>query len=145
LQTEDVKSIFLEQLFYWKVKNYYILCQVDRLDIKNDGFIGIIDYKLAKYSKSNSKLDSNIKYINQLKSYICGISNLFKIPPENIKGHLLFLGNGKMLETNFNSRQLSEFQNIILNAITGIKNQAFHTGLKFKCDKKCSYKNICSN
>ncbi len=145
LQTEDIKSIFLEQLFYWKVKNYYILCQVDRLDIKNDGFIRIIDYKLAKYSKSNSKLHSNIKYINQLKSYICGISNLFKIPPENIKGHLLFLGNGKILGTNFNSRQLSEFQNIILNAITGIKNQAFHTGLKFKCDKKCSYKNVCSN
>ena len=141
LQTEDVKSIFLEQLFYWKIKNYYISCKVDRLDIRNNNCIRIIDYKLAKYSKSHS----NIKYINQLKSYICGVSNLFKIPTENIKGYLLFLVNGKELGTNFNSRQLSEFQNTILNAITGIESQAFHTGLKFKCGKKCSYKNVCSN
>ncbi|MCG2789473.1 MAG: ATP-dependent helicase, partial [Actinomycetia bacterium] len=46
---EDINSVILEQLFYWRLDSNYITCKVDRMDIKKDGKFRIIDYKLSKF------------------------------------------------------------------------------------------------
>lgn len=58
---EDISSVILEQLFYWKLDSNYITCKVDRMDIKKDGKFRIIDYKLSKFYPGNE----NSGYINQ--------------------------------------------------------------------------------
>jgi len=105
----DIFSLILEQLFYWKLDNNFITCKVDRMDIKKDGKFMIIDYKLSKFYPGKE----NSGYINQLKAYVLGISDVFSIPPGSISSHILYLGNGKETEHNFNESELKNSKIIL--------------------------------
>jgi DNA helicase-2/ATP-dependent DNA helicase PcrA len=50
-----VESLMLEQLFYWKVKNFFIVGKFDRVDIRKNGEIRVIDYKLSSYARNENK------------------------------------------------------------------------------------------
>ncbi|MDD3818620.1 MAG: ATP-dependent DNA helicase [Actinomycetota bacterium] len=55
----EVESLMLEQLFYWKVKNFFVVGKFDRVDIKKNGEIRVIDYKLSDYFQGECALSCN--------------------------------------------------------------------------------------
>ncbi len=137
---EDISSVILEQLFYWKLDNNYITCKVDRMDIKKDGKFRIIDYKLSKFYPGNE----NSGYINQLKAYVLGISGIFSILPGSISSYILYLENGKETEHNFTESELKKFEDNIISAVNGIKKRQFNKSIISNCKQKCSYYKICA-
>lgn len=137
---EDISSVILEQLFYWKLDNNYITCKVDRMDIKKDGKLRIIDYKLSKFYPGNE----NSGYINQLKAYVLGISGIFSILPSSISSYILYLENGKETEHNFTEVELKKFEDNIISAVNGIKKRQFNKSIISNCRQKCSYYKICT-
>ena len=137
---EDISSVILEQLFYWKLDSNYITCKVDRMDIKKDGKFRIIDYKLSKFYPGNE----NSEYINQLKAYVLGISDVFSILPGSISSYILYLENGKETEYNFAESELKKFEDNIISAVNGIKKHQFNKSIISKCSQKCSYYKICA-
>jgi hypothetical protein len=136
----DVRKIILEQLFYWKLKDYIISCKVDRLDYMADGSIRIIDYKTS--SLDGRKPAAN--YLNQLKSYTGGISSLFSIPPKLIKAFLFYLKDGKIYERNFEAPEIAGFEYNIVNACENINSMIFPKRLKGLCNKNCYYFKMCA-
>ena len=137
---EDISSIILEQLFYWKLDNNFITCKVDRMDKKKDGRFRIIDYKLSKLYPGNE----NSGYINQLKAYVLGISGIFSILPSSISSYILYLENGKETEHNFTEAELKKFEDTIISAVKGIKKRQFNKNIISNCKEKCSYYKICT-
>jgi len=135
---EDIVSVILEQLFYWKLNSSYITCKVDRMDIRKDGKFRIIDYKLSDPGNGNSG------YINQLKAYVLGISDIFSIPPNIISTCILYLEDGKEKNYNFTESELKKFEDTIISAINGIKRRQFGKNIKAKCKSKCTYYKICA-
>jgi superfamily I DNA/RNA helicase len=136
---DDISSAVLEQLFYWKLDDNYVTCKVDRMDIKKDGKLRIIDYKLSRFYPG--KEDSG--YINQLKAYVLGISDIFSILPERISSFILYLENGKETEHNFSRSELKQFENNIIGAINGIRKRQFNKSTISGCNQKCTYYNLC--
>ena len=136
----DVRKIILEQLFYWKLKNFVISCKADRLDHMADGSIRIIDYKTS--GLKGRKPEAN--YLNQLKSYMGGISSLFSIPPKLIKAFLFYLKDGKICERNFEAPEIAVFEHSIVNACENINSRIFPKRLKSLCSKNCYYFTMCA-
>jgi DNA helicase II / ATP-dependent DNA helicase PcrA len=137
---EDINSVIMEQLFYWKLDKNYITCKVDRLDKKKDGNFRIIDYKLSKFYPGKE----NSGYINQLKAYVLGISGIFSILPTSISSYILYLENGKETEHNFTEDELKKFEKNIISAVNGIKKRQFSKSITSNCRQKCSYYKICA-
>ena len=137
---EDISSVILEQLFYWKLDNNFITCKVDRMDIAKDGKFRIIDYKLSKFYPGSE----NPGYINQLKAYVLGISGIFSILTGSISSYILYLENGKETEHNFTEAELKKFEDNIISAVNGIKKRQFNKNIISNCRQKCSYYKICT-
>ncbi|MDD5659101.1 MAG: PD-(D/E)XK nuclease family protein, partial [Actinomycetota bacterium] len=139
LNFDLTNKILLEQLFYWKVNDSYLICKADRIDILNNGFIKLYDYKTS----SGKNRDSHDKHILQLKSYIYGLSDLFDMDAEKIIGILFYLGDGMSKQVNVENSGKKDMENKISNTINEIRNQKFIKKHSRNCKKSCSYKNFC--
>jgi DNA helicase-2/ATP-dependent DNA helicase PcrA len=137
----DMKSMLLEQLFYWKINSYYILCKVDRMDMARDGKIRIIDYKLSEYLPGKK----DISYKSQLKSYIAGVSKVYSKAISNIYGYLFYMGNNKEIKFCFKPGEIKEFETTILDTIENIKKNNFRSNLNSTCKKNCTYYKLCKH
>ncbi|MEA2016309.1 MAG: ATP-dependent DNA helicase [Actinomycetota bacterium] len=139
-----VKSIMLEQLFYWKIKNYFIVGKLDRVDIDKENKIRVIDYKISGYNKNwnaSSIDDSKYRHEFQIKAYIKALSEIYGKPVENIKGSLLYLKDGTKKSVCLKNSEAEKIKESILDDIGKIQGNVFKKG---KNCKECSYRNFCS-
>ena len=136
-----MKSMLLEQLFYWKINSYYISCKVDRMDMVRDGKIRIIDYKLSEYIPGKK----DMSYKNQLKSYIAGVSKVYGKAIGNIYGYLFYMGNNKEIKFSFKPGEIKEFETAILDAIGNIGRKNFASNLNSTCKENCTYYKLCKH
>lgn len=134
-----INFIFLEQLFYWKLEDYYIMGRMDRMDVRKDGKIRIIDYKLSNYTQGKESL----YYKNQLMSYAGAVSELFGKPVEDIDACLFFLKDNKKLELKFRPNEIEKIKTLILSAIENICSYNFDFKLQKSCKKNCQYYDLC--
>ena len=137
----NMKSMLLEQLFYWKINSYYISCKVDRMDMVRDGKIRIIDYKLSEYLPGKK----DMSYKNQIKSYIAGVSKVYRKAISNIYGYLFYMGNNKEIKFSFKPGEIKEFETTILDAIGNIGRKNFRSNLNSKCKENCTYYKLCKH
>jgi len=138
-QPDDTEIIMLEKLFYWNLNGIIISGKVDRLDIKNDGNIRIIDYKVSAFSKNHE----NKNYINQLKSYTAGISSIFNISSEKISSFILYLEDGSVYEFSIAGGETRVFEETLLETIGHINSRDFKARKKPECIKNCAFYSMC--
>ena len=136
---KDIRMLMLEKLFYWNLNGIIISGKVDRLDIKNDDNLRIIDYKASAFSNKYE----NKNYINQLKSYTGAISSIFNINPNRISNFLLYLEDGSISELVFNEDEIKEFKETLLETVNKINSRDFNLKVTSKCKKKCAYNSMC--
>jgi hypothetical protein len=139
-RSSDLKHMFLEQLFYWNLTGFIITCKVDRMDITEDDNVRIIDYKISELKKKNPEAN----YVRQLKAYTAGAADIFRIAVDDIKGHLLYLGNSTERQISFNKLQIEEFSSEMKAVIKNINNLDFARKEQSCENKKCTYHMICS-
>lgn len=134
-----VKSVRAEQLFYWKVKDYYITGRFDRVDFKKDNRLNIFDYKVSKYSKNK-----NVKRAGfQMKTYMAALSEIYKKPVEDITGYLFYLKDGVIKTVNLKKDEARQLKESILCDIKKIRAADFKCDFKEECKKICSYYGFC--
>lgn len=144
----EVKSMMLEQLFYWKVNDYFIVGKLDRVDICKDNKVKIIDYKVSRYLKNKNDGSQNQPeslHQLQLKAYIGALSEICKKPVKNIAGFLLYLKDGFELSLCPGNNEVEESKQIILSSIDNITKGNFKGTFKDACRKNCSYYAFCSD
>lgn len=157
----NVKSLKTEQLFYWKIDNYFIVGKFDRVDIKKDNRIEVIDYKVSAYSESNNinnkqrKADYDISgagsssqpgnlNLFQMGSYIGALSGICKKPVRDITGILLYLKDGVEKSLQPGDDDIEKIKQDILVTVNNIKNNNFKCNYSDSCRKSCSYAGLCS-
>ncbi len=138
LDFREVSQIFLEELFYWKVGNAYIRCQIDRADIMNDGSLRIYDYK----SGSQKSSSGDFYYKNQIKFYLIAASEYFKIPVEKAEGLILYLGSGDIDKSRLDLPAAHAQKAKIPRTVSDIILQNFDKKPVKDCTR-CSYSSIC--
>ncbi|MDD3520179.1 MAG: ATP-dependent DNA helicase [Actinomycetota bacterium] len=138
LDFRQTKELFIEELFYWKIGDFFIRCQTDRADILKNDFLSIYDYK----SSSKKKDSDDSYYKNQIRFYLLAASEYFKIPIEKAKGYIFYLGNGHMDKNILDPALKNELESKIMLAISGIVMKDFKNKSKDKCSN-CSYYSIC--
>jgi ATP-dependent exoDNAse (exonuclease V) beta subunit len=146
----DVKSLMLEQLFYWEVNDFFIVGKFDRIDIKKNSKIRVIDYKLSGYFSDESTIEHNqIKpdnlYLFQLSSYIAALSGIFREPARDITGFLLYLKDGVEKSINLKDDEIKELKQDIISIISNILNNNFNGNFTDSCKRHCSYSGFCQN
>jgi len=134
----EIKEIFLEELFYWKIGNFFIRCQIDRADILKNGLLNIYDYKSG--SKKNNLNDSYYK--NQIKFYLLAASEYFKIPLAKVAGYIFYLGSGDIDKNILDPTLRNEMEAKIIQAISGIIMRDFKNKSEHGCTR-CSYFSVC--
>jgi len=140
LKFNDIEFLLLEQLFYWKLSGYFITGKIDRMDMRKDGKIRIIDYKVSNYSVKRK----NVQHENQLKSYISSACEIYKKSASDIYGCLFYLGNSKKIELSFKDKQIKEFEALVLDIIKKINKNIFDADMTSSCKKDCSYYDLCA-
>ncbi|MBM3709103.1 MAG: ATP-dependent helicase [Actinobacteria bacterium] len=138
-QSDNIEMTMLEKLFYWNLNGKIIIGKVDRLDIKKDRCIRIIDYKVSSFSENN---ESEI-YINQLKSYTAGISGIFNVNSEKVSSFLLYLGDGSVSEFSFNREEIKKIEETLLETIGQINSGDFKARKKSECRRRCVFYDMC--
>ena len=136
LSLDSCENVLTEQLFYWKINSFYLTCKIDRIDFLNNKTIRIYDYKT-----STNKNDDN--YLFQIKTYICGISDLYNISVDNIEGIIFYLGDGSKNIVKITNKEKENTINNILNIIENIKNADFNNINFQKCKNFCNFKDFC--
>jgi len=140
-----VKSIMLEQLFYWRVKDYFIVGKLDRVDTGKDNKISVIDYKISDYKKGrNDTFKNNSRDLHefQIKVYIAAFSEIYEKPVEDITGFLLYLGDGTKKPVYLKSSEVKQLKKDIGDDINKISGNDFNMDHKGHC-KNCSYRDFC--
>jgi DNA helicase-2/ATP-dependent DNA helicase PcrA len=140
LKFDDIEFLLLEQLFYWKLSGYFITGKIDRMDMRKDGKMRIIDYKVSNYSAKRK----NVQHENQLKSYISSACEIYEKSTSDVCGCLLYLGNSKEIELSFKARQIKEFETLVLDIIKKINKNIFDADIASSCKKDCSYYDLCA-
>ena len=136
----------LEQLFYYKIGRYFITGKLDRISVYGDGSAEVVDYKMSGYKTGKvSSLQGNMpeRYKLQLMTYIGAVSDILGMEPGNIKGKLLYLGNGKIGAVSGSSSIIDEIKGILTNAMKSISNGDFNTSKKAACNDNCEYFKLC--
>jgi CRISPR/Cas system-associated exonuclease Cas4 (RecB family) len=142
-----IRSIMLEQLFYWKVNDYFVVGKLDRVDINKDSKIRVVDYKVSGYlkGKNNSgQSQPEDSHCLQLKVYIGALSDIYKKPLEDINGFLFYLKDDIEVSLCPDYGQIEKSKQIILDAIDNITKGNFGSKFKKTCEKKCGYVKFCS-
>ncbi len=136
---KEVLNIYTEQLAYWKLKNFIINCQFDRIDFLSNKTLRIIDFKVARISN-----DINYKY--QLIAYTGACVDIFSINLKKIKSYLFFLEDEKYIKENFTIDDINLLKHNLINAAKKINILDFNieNTIPLKCKKSCSYKLLCN-
>lgn len=135
---QGISKIYLEELFYWKIDDFFIRCQIDRADLSDEGFLKIYDYKTG--SKNNMATGSYYK--NQIYFYIIAISDYLKVSLEKIGGYICFLRSGDTDNYFCNNELKISLQKKIKQAVSGIIQENFKSKPRKKCNE-CSYRSLC--
>lgn len=142
-----VKSVMLEQLFYWKIKKYFIVGKLDRVDVNKKDKIRVIDYKISKYfkGKKSRKQDrpENLHQF-QLKAYMGALSEIFKKPLKDITGFLFYLKDGVEIPVMIKNADVEEIKQDVVGIMNNIVSNNFKGIFKNSCKKYCSYAGFCS-
>ena len=137
---ENVREVFFEKLFYLKIDDFFIRCQIDRIDLCNDGKIKLYDFKTGGLYP----LEINKSYYsNQIFCYMVAVSDFYSIDLKNVFGFIFFLVNGLNYSLVLNNEKVNEFKNKMLKAIKGINSSKFRKSKNQDC-KKCNFKVLCS-
>ena len=140
------QKLMLEQLFYYRIGQYFITGKLDRVAVSDDGFAEIVDYKMSGHkSKNIPALSGSLpeRYRLQLMTYIGAVADILGMDPGNIKGKLLYLGNGKIDSVSGNASIIDEMRGILSGAMKSISNGDFNTSKKTGCSDSCEYFNLC--
>ena len=140
------RKLMLEQLFYYRIGKYYITGKLDRIAVYKDGSAEIVDYKMSgnkteKIPASHGSMPE--RYRLQLLTYIGAVSDILGMDPDNIKGKLLYLGNGLVDSVNGSSTIIEEIRGTLSNAMKSISNGDFNTSKKTCCNDNCEYFKLC--
>ena len=138
LDFRKTERIFLEELFYWKIGDFFIRCQLDRADLLKNGFLDIYDYKSGE-KKNNS---SDKYYRNQINFYLIAAAEYFKLPIDKITGYIFYLYSGDTDKNMLNLDSRNEFEIKIMQAISGIISHRFECMSENECNR-CGYYSIC--
>jgi len=138
LDFRKTERIFLEELFYWKIGDFFIRCQLDRADLLKNGFLDIYDYKSGE-KKNNS---SDKYYRNQINFYLIAAAEYFKVPIDKITGYIFYLYSGDADKNMLNLDLRNEFEIKIMQAISGIISHRFECMSENECNR-CGYYSIC--
>ena len=140
------QKLMLEQLFYYRIGHYFITGKLDRVAVYDDGIAEIVDYKMSGHkSEKIPALPESLpeRYRLQLMTYIGAVADILGMDPDNIKGKLLYLGNGKIDSVSGNSSIIDEIHGILSGAMKSISNGDFNTSKKNDCNDNCEYYNLC--
>jgi DNA helicase II / ATP-dependent DNA helicase PcrA len=140
------QKLMLEQLFYYKVGQYFITGKLDRVAVFGGGLAEIVDYKMAGYKKGKipaSHKNVPDRYRLQLMTYIGAVSDILGMEPDSIEGKLLYLGNGKIDLLTGSSLIIDEISGILSNAMKSISNGDYNIPEKTSCNKNCEYFELC--
>ena len=140
LDFNSINNILTEYMFYWKIHEYFLTCKIDRINILKNGRIELYDYKTSGYKKNNQ----HQVYVNQIKAYICGLSDLLGVRPEKIEGNIIYLKDGKILNIKISLAQKSELTQKFLKAIKDIRNKNYNSRNFEKCSYFCDYMIFCN-
>ena len=140
LNFNNIKNILTEYMFYWKIHEFFLTCKIDRINILNNGRIELYDYKTSGYKKNNQHLI----YVNQIKAYICGLSDLMGVRPEDIEGNIIYLKDGKILNIKISLAQKNELTQKFLNTLKDIINKNYNNHYSENCSYFCDYKIFCN-
>ena len=140
------RKLMLEQLFYYRIGKYFITGKLDRVSVYEDGFAEVVDYKMSGHKTKKipaTRASMPERYRLQLMTYIGAVSDILGMDPDNIKGKLLYLGNGLVDSVNGSSTIIEEIRGILSNAMKSISNGDFNTSKKTCCNDNCEYFKLC--
>jgi DNA helicase II / ATP-dependent DNA helicase PcrA len=139
LNFNSIKNIWTERMFYWKIHEFFLTCKIDRINILDNGRIELYDYKTSEYKKNNQLLI----YINQIKAYICGLSDLLGVQPEDIEGNIFYLKDGKILNIKISLAEKNDLNQKFLKTIKDIINKNYNSNNSDNCSHSCDYLVFC--
>ena len=140
------RKLMLEQLFYYRIGKYYITGKLDRIAVYKDGSAEIVDYKMSGNKTEKIPASHGImpeRYRLQLLTYIGAVSDILEMEPENIKGKLLYLGNGRIDPAVGDSTNIDEMRSTLSGAMRSISDGDFGTSKKTGCNDNCEYFKLC--
>ncbi len=131
------KEIYTEKLFYYRVNDFFISAKFDRLDMQDDGLMMLYDYKLTSSKNRKDRED----YMNQLKAYVLGISDLFKMPAQNISASIYYLKDDTISTHCFSHKEISGFKKTLMRSLQDINEGKMQSK---KCpNNACYYQKFC--
>jgi RecB family exonuclease len=117
--------------------------RIDRVDLRPDGTIEIIDYKTGSNMPSEKELVTNL----QLTLYALAATQvrdtIFNKQAEQVILSLHYLEEDKILTTTRTKEQLEQAKGEILQKIIEIEQSDFVCSANMLC-QKCEYKMLCS-
>lgn len=140
------RKLMLEQLFYYRIGKYFITGKLDRVSLYKNGFAEVVDYKMSGHKIEKipaSRANMPERYRLQLMTYIGAVSDILGMDPDNIKGKLLYLGNGLVDSISGSPSIIYEIRGTLSNAMKSISNGDFNTSKKTGCNDNCEYFNLC--
>jgi len=143
-----IDSVMLEQLFYWRINDNYIVGRFDRVDFKKNNKIRIIDYKLSSYSRSkdsNNRTGPKNLAVFQMKAYMAALSEIYGRPVSDIKGLLFYLKDGVKKSVTLETGEIDHLKRSIAGEISNIQDNNFRANYNKSCKKTCSYFDFCSD
>lgn len=138
--SQNIRILDLEKKFAYQLDNEIeIIGKIDRVDLKEDDQIEIIDYKTG-----NEKTPEKLKNDYQLSVYALAAQNIFKdIKTEKIKLSYFFLQNKSPTTIEISEKSLEKTKLKIQKTANEIKSGNFKaTPSKFVC-ASCEYRSIC--
>ena len=137
---KDIDKIFLEKLIYWKFNDFFIRCQVDRIDLIENDFLRIYDYKSGTKKESST----DFYYKNQISFYVLAVSDYFNVPVEKIHSFIFYLESGEMDQIIIDDFQKENMWDTLNDAVNEVFNKNNHTIVKHakKC-AACSFSSVC--
>jgi ATP-dependent helicase/DNAse subunit B len=142
LSFSDVLRLYTEQLIYWYLDGNAISCKIDRLDVKKDGTLQIMDYKTSSSGAHKNEAAYDGNYMNQLAAYTGACMDVFNKNAGYISSALFYLKDGKTERKAFKDNEISVIKNKISAAIKDINSGRFKIKGP-KCGSRCHFYSIC--
>jgi len=136
---KNLEILFLEKKFKIKIKDFYVIGKIDRIDRLPDNKIEIIDYKTGKKPE-----DKEIKNKMQLIIYTLTAVNpgLYKKNLKDVILSFFYLNSGEKISFSKTKKELQETTGQIIDIVSQIKSSNFNPSPGRHCDF-CQYKMIC--
>ncbi len=136
---KDLKILALEKNFNLKLEGRILTGKIDRVDLKEDGKIEIIDYKTGRKPK-----DSEIKKSLQLSIYALSATQPYTFGKDisDIRLSFYYLSEGEKVMFEKSSSEIKEASDKIIQLIEQIEQSDFAPRVGRHCDF-CPFRMIC--